>query len=87
MTDRPNRILEISELELNSVQRKVFDDLVAGRGRLRRPLQEQIHSPEAAPVCTGVLLSLMRTGVARHGKKLSPGLSRRAMSRSVRLNE
>ena len=32
MTDRPNRILEISELELNSAQTKVFDDIVAGRG-------------------------------------------------------
>ena len=32
MTDCPNRILEISELELNSAHTKVFDDIVAGRG-------------------------------------------------------
>ena len=32
MTDFLNRILERSELELNSAQTKVFDDIVAGRG-------------------------------------------------------
>ena len=58
-TDRPNRILEISELELNSAQRKVFDDLVVGRGRLLTPYKIWIHSPEVAPVCRQSALSLM----------------------------
>ena len=37
MTDGPNRILEILEDDLTPDQKKVFDDLVAGRGRLLTP--------------------------------------------------
>ena len=59
MTDRPSRILEISELELNSAQRKVFDDLVAGRGRLLAPYKNRIHPPDVALVCRQSALSFM----------------------------
>lgn len=48
MTDGPNRILEIPEDELTPEQKKVFDDLVAGRGRLLTPYKIWIHSPELA---------------------------------------
>jgi len=48
MTDGPNRILEIPEDELTPDQKKVFDDLVAGRGRLLTPYKIWIHSPEVA---------------------------------------
>ena len=48
MTDGPVRILEIPEGELTAEQKKVFDDLVAGRGRLLTPYKIWIHSPELA---------------------------------------
>lgn len=48
MTDGPVRILEIPEDNLTDKQRKVFDDLVAGRGRLLTPYKIWIHSPELA---------------------------------------
>ena len=48
MTDGPNRILEIPEGELSTEQKKVFDDLVAGRGRLLTPYKIWIHSPQLA---------------------------------------
>ena len=37
MADGPSRILEIPEDELTAEQKQVFDDLVAGRGRLLTP--------------------------------------------------
>jgi len=43
MTDGPNRILEIPQDELSPAQKKVFDDLVAGRGRLLTPYKIWIH--------------------------------------------
>ncbi len=48
MADGPNRILEIPEDELTAEQRQVFDDLVAGRGRLLTPYKIWIHSPQLA---------------------------------------
>jgi 4-carboxymuconolactone decarboxylase len=48
MTDGPVRILEIPEDELTAEQKKVFDDLVAGRGRLLTPYKIWIHSPALA---------------------------------------
>ena len=48
MADEPVRILEIPEDELSPAQKKVFDDLVAGRGRLLTPYKIWIHSPELA---------------------------------------
>lgn len=48
MTDGPTRILEIPEDNLTAEQKKVFDDLVAGRGRLLTPYKIWIHSPELA---------------------------------------
>ena len=43
-----NRILEIPEDKLTPEQKKVFDDLVAGRGRLLTPYKIWIHSPKLA---------------------------------------
>ena len=48
MADEPVRILEISEDKLTAEQKKVFDDLVAGRGRLLTPYKIWIHSPKLA---------------------------------------
>lgn len=48
MAEGPVRILEIPEDELNPEQKKVFDDLVAGRGRLLTPYKIWIHSPQLA---------------------------------------
>ena len=48
MADGPVRILEISEDKLTAEQKKVFDDLVAGRGRLLTPYKIWIHSPKLA---------------------------------------
>ena len=43
-----SRILEISEQELSAEQRQVFDDLVAGRGKLLTPYKIWIHAPKLA---------------------------------------
>ena len=48
MAEGPVRILEIPEDELTQEQKKVFDDLVAGRGRLLTPYKIWIHSPQLA---------------------------------------
>lgn len=48
MTDGPSRILEIPGEKLTAEQKKVFDDLVAGRGRLLTPYKIWIHSPKLA---------------------------------------
>lgn len=48
MADGPIRILEIPEDKLTAEQKKVFDDLVAGRGRLLTPYKIWIHSPKLA---------------------------------------
>ncbi len=45
---QPVRILEIPEDKLTAEQKKVFDDLVAGRGRLLTPYKIWIHSPQLA---------------------------------------
>jgi 4-carboxymuconolactone decarboxylase len=59
MTDGPARILEIPEEELTDEQKKVFDDLVAGRGKLLTPYKIWIHSPKlaAAMETTGTFLN------------------------------
>lgn len=43
-----NRIKEIPENEMTAEQKKVFADLVAGRGRLLAPYKIWIHSPKFA---------------------------------------
>lgn len=48
MADEPARILEIPEDDLTAEQKKVFEDLVAGRGRLLTPYKIWIHSPQLA---------------------------------------
>lgn len=48
MTDGPARILGIPQDDLTAEQKKVFDNLVAGRGRLLTPYKIWIHSPELA---------------------------------------
>jgi 4-carboxymuconolactone decarboxylase len=48
MVEGPTRILEIPEDNLTAEQKKVFDDLVAGRGRLLTPYKIWIHSPKLA---------------------------------------
>jgi len=59
MTDGPARIHEIPEEELTDEQKKVFDDLVAGRGKLLTPYKIWIHSPKlaAAMETTGTFLN------------------------------
>jgi 4-carboxymuconolactone decarboxylase len=59
MADEPVRILEIPEDKLTAEQKKVFDDLVAGRGRLLTPYKIWIHSPAlaAAMETTGTFLN------------------------------
>ena len=59
MADGPVRILEIPEDKLTAEQKQVFDDLVAGRGRLLTPYKIWIHSPElaAAMETTGTFLN------------------------------
>jgi len=44
----PTRIKDIPESELTPEQAKVFNDLVAGRGRLLTPYKIWIHSPRLA---------------------------------------
>jgi 4-carboxymuconolactone decarboxylase len=48
MAEGPVRILEISEPNLTAEQKTVFDDLIAGRGRLLTPYKIWIHSPKLA---------------------------------------
>ncbi|MGE0746569.1 MAG: hypothetical protein AB7K86_15035, partial [Rhodospirillales bacterium] len=59
MAEGPVRILEIPEDKLTAEQKKVFDDLVAGRGRLLTPYKIWIHSPRlaAAMETTGTFLN------------------------------
>ncbi len=59
MTDGPTRIREIPADELTEEQQKVFDDLVAGRGKLLTPYKIWIHSPKlaAAMETTGTFLN------------------------------
>ena len=45
---QPARIKEIPENELTPEQAKVFNDLVAGRGKLLTPYKIWIHSPRLA---------------------------------------
>ena len=44
----PTRIKEIPEGEMSAEQTKVFENLVAGRGRLLTPYKIWIHSPKLA---------------------------------------
>ncbi len=44
-----NRILEISQDKLTPEQSQVFEQLVAGRGRILGPYKIWIHSPRVAP--------------------------------------
>lgn len=62
MTDEPVRILEIPEDELTADQKKVFDDLVAGRGRLLTPYKIWIHSPKLAAA-----METIGTHLNKHG--------------------
>jgi 4-carboxymuconolactone decarboxylase len=44
----PSRVKEILEGELTAEQRKVLEDLTAGRGNVRAPYRIWIHSPKLA---------------------------------------
>ena len=44
----PSRIKEIPENEMSAEQKKVFADLLAGRGKLLAPYKIWIHSPKLA---------------------------------------
>jgi 4-carboxymuconolactone decarboxylase len=44
----PSRIKEIPEIELTAEQKKVIEDLVAGRGKLLTPYKIWIHAPRLA---------------------------------------
>lgn len=44
----PNRIKEIPQDQMTAEQTKVFEDLVAGRGKLLAPYKIWIHSPKLA---------------------------------------
>ena len=44
----PSRIKEIPENEMTAEQKKVFTDLVAGRGKMLTPYKIWIHSPKLA---------------------------------------
>ena len=44
----PSRIKEIPENEMTAEQKKVFTDLVAGRGKMLTPYKIWIHSPRLA---------------------------------------
>jgi 4-carboxymuconolactone decarboxylase len=44
----PSRIKDIPEQEMTAAQKKVFADLVAGRGKLLTPYKIWIHSPKLA---------------------------------------
>ena len=44
----PNRIKEIPQDQMTAEQTKVFEDLVAGRGKLLTPYKIWIHSPKLA---------------------------------------
>ncbi len=62
MADGLSRILEIPEDQLTEAQKKVFDDLVAGRGRLLTPYKIWIHSPELAAAMETIGTFLNRKG-------------------------
>ena len=63
MADGPSRILDIPEEELTAEQKKVFDDLVAGRGRLLTPYRIWIHSPQLAAAMETIGTFLNKKGV------------------------
>jgi len=62
MTDGPVRILEIPEDKLTAEQKKVFDDLVAARGKLLTPYKVWIHSPEVAAAMETIGTFLNKNG-------------------------
>lgn len=62
MADGPARILEIAEDALTAEQKKVFEDLVAGRGRLLTPYKIWIHSPQLAAAMETIGTFLNKNG-------------------------
>jgi 4-carboxymuconolactone decarboxylase len=44
----PSRIKEIAENELTAEQKKVLEDLTAGRGKILTPYKIWIHAPQFA---------------------------------------
>lgn len=61
MTDA-SRIREIPENEMTDAQKKVFSDLVAGRGKLLAPYKIWIHSPKFAAAMETIGTFLNKAG-------------------------
>lgn len=57
-----NRIKEIPDNEMTDAQKKVFTDLVAGRGRLLAPYKIWIHSPKLAAAMETIGTFLNKAG-------------------------
>lgn len=57
-----SRIKEIPDNEMTDAQRKVFADLVAGRGRLLAPYKVWIHSPKFAAAMETIGTFLNKSG-------------------------
>ncbi len=60
--DETSRIKEISDNEMTDAQKKVFADLVAGRGRLLAPYKIWIHSPKLAAAMETIGTFLNKAG-------------------------
>jgi 4-carboxymuconolactone decarboxylase len=58
----PSRIKEIPQQEMTAEQKKVFEDLVAGRGRLLAPYKVWIFSPTLAAALEKVGTFLNKAG-------------------------
>jgi 4-carboxymuconolactone decarboxylase len=58
----PTRIKEIPQNEMTAEQTKVFEDLVAGRGRLLTPYKIWIHSPKLAAALEKIGTFLNKAG-------------------------
>ena len=58
----PTRIKEIPQGEMTAEQAKVFEDLVAGRGRLLTPYKIWIHSPKLAAALERIGTFLNKAG-------------------------
>lgn len=59
---QPSRIKEIPQNEMTAEQTKVFEDLVAGRGKLLTPYKIWIHSPKLAAAMEKVGTFLNKKG-------------------------
>ncbi len=83
MTDEPVRILEIPEDKLTAEQKKVFDDLVAGRGRLLTPYKIWIHSPKVAAAMETIGTFLNKKGSLTEREVEMTSSSSRLIGRAI----